>query len=164
MHQNLQGENSVTPPKDFITLEDVVKFAVKREETAQRLYTNAALKATSISSRKMFEELAAEEQGHKHSFEKLDFDRSEQYTFAKHPDMKLAEYMVDLQFREDMTYDEILRFAMKTEEAAYKLYTTAAEMTADPKLKKMLLVLADVEKGHKQRIEALYDEHVMNEN
>jgi rubrerythrin len=164
MHMKLQGENSVKPPREFITLEDVIKFAVKREDTAHRLYSNAASRATSISSRKMFEELAVEEMGHKHSFEKLDFGRTEPYTFAAHPDMKLAEYMVDMPFREDMTYDEILRFAMKTEEAAYKLYTAAAEMTSDAKLRKMLLVLADVEKGHKQRIEALYDEHVMNEN
>lgn len=164
MHLNMQGENSVKPPREFITLEDIISFAVKREDTAHRLYANAATKTTSISSRKMFEELAAEEMGHKHSFEKLDFDRTEQYTFARHPDMQLAEYMVDMQFREDMTYDEILRFAMKTEEAAYKLYSAAAELTSDTRLKKMLHVLADIEKGHKQRIEALYDEHVMTEN
>ena len=151
-------------PRQFITLEDVVTFAVKREDTAHRLYKNAALKTNSISSRKMFEELAHEELGHKHSFEKLDFGRTEQYTFAEHPDMHLADYMVDMPFREDMTYIEILRFAIKTEDAAYKLYTAASQMTTDPKLQKMLLVLADVEKSHKQQIEAIYDEHVLTEN
>jgi len=164
MHLHRQGENSVKPPREFITLEDVIRFAVKREDTAHRLYTNAALKTNSISSRKMFEELAHEELGHKHSFEKLDFGRTEQYAFAEHPDMHLADYMVDMPFRDDMTYDEILRFAMKTEDAAYKLYTAASQMTSDPKLQKMLLVLADIEKGHKQQIEAIYDEHVMTEN
>ena len=151
-------------PKQFITLQDVVAFAVKREDTAHRLYLNAALKTNSISSRKMFEELAHEEMGHKNSFEKLDVGRAEQYHFVDRPDMHLADYMVDMPFRDDMTYDEILRFAMKTEDAAYKLYMAASEMTADPKLHKMLQVLADIEKGHKQRIEALYDEHVMTEN
>ena len=164
MHEKLQGENSVKPPKQFITLEDVVAFAVRREDTAHRLYLNAAQKTNSISSRKMFEELAHEEMGHKHSFEKLDLGRTEQYHFVDRPDMHLADYMVDMPFREDMTYDEILRFAMKTEEAAFKLYTAAAEMTPDPRLKNMLLVLADIEKGHKQQIEALYDEHVLTEN
>lgn len=150
--------------KKFITLEDVVTFAVRREEIAHRLYQNAALKTNSISSRKMFEELAREELGHKHSFEKLDYSRTEQYIFAEHPDMQLADYMVELPFREEMTYDEILRFAMKTEEQAYKLYLAASHITSDPKLQKMLQVLADIEKGHKQRIEAIYDEHVMTEN
>jgi rubrerythrin len=71
--------------------------------------------------------------------------------------------MADIPFREDMSYPEILHFALKTEENAYKLYSAAAEMTDNPKLKNMLLVLADVEKGHKARIEAIYDEKVLTE-
>ncbi len=151
-------------PKLFITLEEVVAFAVRREEIAHHLYKNAALKTNSISSRKVFEELAHEELGHMHSFEKLDMSRAEQYHFADHPDMQLADYMVDMPFREEMTYDEILRFAMKTEEQAYKLYMAASNLTSDPQMQKMLLVLADIEKGHKQRIETIYDEHVLTEN
>jgi rubrerythrin len=107
--------------------------------------------------------MAAEEAGHKVSFEKLDLQQAENYTFASHDDMKLAEYMADIPFREDMSYPEILHYALKTEENAYKLYASAAEMVDDPKLKKMLLVLADVEKGHKLRIEAMYDEKVLSE-
>lgn len=150
--------------REFTTLEDIIKFAVKREDTAYRLYANAATKATSIGTRKMFEEMANEEMGHKHSFEKLSLEVTEEYRFSREQDMKLAEYMVDLPFREDMTYPEILRFAMKTEENAYKLYAAASEMASDPKLKKMLLVLADIEKEHKRKIEALYDEKVLTEN
>jgi rubrerythrin len=147
----------------FTTLDDVIKFAVQREETAYRLYQSAAQKATSISSRKMFEELAHEEAAHKVSFERLDLGVLENHTFSKEVDMKLAEYMVDIPFREDLTYAEILHYAMKTEEYAYKLYLTAAENTPDLKVKKMLLLLADVEKGHKQRIEDIYDERVLTE-
>ena len=150
-------------PKEFITLEEIVAFAVKREETAHLLYKDAATKTNSISSRKVFEELAQEELGHMHSFEKLDTDRAEHYRFVDHPDMHLADYMVEMPFRPDMTYDEILRFAMKTEEQAYKLYRAASELASDPKMKKMLLVLSDIEKGHKQRIEAIYDQHVLTE-
>ena len=145
------------------TFEEIIKFAVKREETAYRLYKTAAERAQSIAARKMFEEMAAEEAGHKHSFENLTLGQAENHTFSRHADMKLAEYMADMPFREDMSYPEILRFALKTEENAYKLYAAAAEMTDDPKLKKLLLVLADVEKGHKARIEAMYDEKVLTE-
>jgi len=163
-YQHRQGDIIVKKPKEFITLEDIVAYAVKREETAHLLYKNAALKTNSISSRKVFEELADEELGHMHSFEKLDLTRAEQYHFTDHPEIGLADYMVDMPFREDMTYDEILRFAMKTEEYAYKLYEAASRVTSDPKIQKMLLVLADIEKGHLQRIEAIYDEHVLTEN
>ena len=145
------------------TFEEIIQFAVKREDSAYRLYKTAAERAESLAARKMFEEMAAEEAGHKAVFENLDLEQAENYKFTKHADMKLAEYMADIQFREDMSYPEILHFALKTEENAYKLYTAAAEMTDNPKLKNMLLVLADVEKGHKARIEAMYDEKVLTE-
>ncbi len=147
----------------FTTFEEIIKFAVKREESAYRLYKAAAERAQSVAARKMFEEMAAEEAGHKSSFEKLDLEQAENYKFTPHTDMKLAEYMAEIPFREEMSYPEILHYALKTEENAYKLYTAAAEMIDDPKLKRMLLVLADVEKGHKLRIEAMYDEKVLSE-
>jgi rubrerythrin len=39
----------------------------------------------------------------------------------------------------------------------------AAEMTADPKLKKTLQVFAEVEKGHRLKLEDIYDEKVLGE-
>jgi rubrerythrin len=145
------------------TFEEIIRFAIKREESAYHLYKTAAERAQSLAARKMFEEMAAEEAGHKATFEKLDLETAENYKFSPHADMKLAEYMADIPFREDMSYPEILHYALKTEENAYKLYTAAAEMTDNPRLKKMLLVLADVEKGHKARIETMYDEKVLTE-
>ncbi len=147
----------------FATLEDIIKFAVQREETAYQLYKDAAQKATTISARKMFEEMAAEEHGHKEVFSRIDLARTEQYNFSKVSDMKISDYLVDIPLKPDMTYQEILIYAMKTEESAYQLYKAAAEMTDDPKLKKTLEVFADVEKGHKKRLEGIYDERVLTE-
>jgi rubrerythrin len=147
----------------FATLEDIVKFAVQREDTAYRLYKDAAEKSTSIAGRKMFEEMAAEEAGHKEVFSRVDLAEAMQKASGRMPDMKLAEYMTDIPLHPNMSYDEILRHAIKTEEHAFKLYTAAAEMTDDPKLKKTLLVFADVEKGHKKRLEEIYDERVLTE-
>lgn len=147
----------------FTTLEEVIRFAVQREETAYKLYKNAAEKSSSIAARKMFEEMAAEEAGHKEVFSRIDIAEAMQQASARVPDMKLAEYMVDTPLKPDMNYDEILRFALKTEESAYRLYSAAAEMTDDPKLKKTLQVFADVELGHKKRLEGIYDEKVLTE-
>ncbi len=149
--------------KDHRTLEEIIDFAVQREDTAYRLYKSAAEKTTSIAARKMFEELAAEEAGHKEVFSRIDLAKSEQHRFRAIPDMKIAEYMTDIPFRPDMTYQEILMFAMKAEEHAYQLYLAAAEATDEPRLKKTLQLFADVEKGHKLRIEAIYDEQVLRE-
>ncbi len=148
---------------NFVTLEEIISFAVEREETAYRLYKRAAELSTNIASRKMFEEMAAEEAGHKTVFSKIDLAEAMQKASSKIPDMKLSDYLVDVPFRPDMSYDEILRFAIKAEESAFQLYTAAAEMTDDPQLRKTLLVFADVEKGHKKKLEDIYDERVLTE-
>jgi rubrerythrin len=52
---------------------------------------------------------------------------------------------------------------METDENAYRPYEAAAEMTEDPKLRNVLQVFADVEKGHTRRLEQLHDEHLLTE-
>lgn len=148
----------------FVTLAEVIKFAVQREETAVRLYTKAAQMTTNIGARKMFEEFVAEETGHIKVFSQMDIAKAEQYKASTIPDMGISKYLVDIELKPDMTYPQILQFAIKTEENAYQLYKSAAEATEDPQLKKTLEVFADVELGHKKRVEAIYDERVLTEN
>jgi rubrerythrin len=94
----------------------------------------------------------------------MDLAKAEQYKASKVPDLGISKYLVDLELKPDMNYPQILQFAIKTEENAYQLYKSAAEVTDDPQLKKTLEVFADVELGHKKRIEAIYDERVLTEN
>lgn len=148
----------------FVTLEEIIRFAVRREEAAYRLYLSAAEKTTSIAARKMFEEMAAEEAAHRDVFSKLEVAEAYGAAAARIPDQKIAEYLVDAPLHPNMNYDEILRHAMKAEEHAYRLYSAAAEATEDGKLKKTLLAFAEVEKGHKKRLEEIYDERVLTEN
>ena len=147
----------------FASLDDIIAFAGEREETAYQLYKSAAEKSTTIAGRKMFEEMAADEAGHKQVFSRIETATLHQQASNKIPDMRLSDYMTDIPLRPDMSYDEILRNAIKTEESAWKLYSAAAEMTDDPQLKKTLLVFADVERGHKKRLEDIYDDKVLTE-
>lgn len=148
----------------FVTLDEILKFAVKREEAAYQLYKNAAAISKSIAAKKMFEEMATEEAGHKEVFGKMNVEKAEQYKAIRIPDMKISQYLAEVPLQPDMTYQQILTYAMKAEENAYQLYTTAAAEIDDPQLKKVLQVFADVEKGHKIRIEKIYDVHVLTEN
>lgn len=147
----------------FVTLEEVIKFAVEREDTAYKLYKRAAELSTSISSKKMFEELAAEEATHKEVFTKIDEEKAENHKLCTLPESSIAKYLADVPFRENLTYSEILAYALKTEENAYQLYKAAAGMTDDPKLQKLLLNFADVELGHRRRLEAIYEDRVLTE-
>ena len=147
----------------FVTLDDVIKFAIEREDTAYKLYKRAAELSTSISSKKMFEELAAEEATHKDVFVKIDEDKAENHKLCTLPESSIAKYLGEVQFRADLCYNEILAYALKTEENAYQLYKAAAGMTDDPKLQKVLMRFADVELGHRRRLEVIYEERVLTE-
>lgn len=147
----------------FVTLDEVVKFAIEREDTAYKLYMRAAELSTSIASKKMFEELAQEEATHKAVFARIDEDKSENHKLCTLPEASIAKYLTDIPFRPDMSYSQIIASALKTEENAYQLYKTAAGMTDDPAVQKVLMTFADVELGHRRRLEAIYDERVLTE-
>lgn len=147
----------------LVTLDEVVKFAIEREDTAYRLYKRAAELSTSISAKKMFEELAQEEATHKDVFTKIDEDKAESHKLCTIPESSIAKYLADVPLRADLSYSEILAYALKTEENAYQLYKAAAGMTEDPKLQKLLMNFADIELGHRRRLEAIYEERVLTE-
>lgn len=147
----------------FVTLDEVIKFAIEREDTAYKLYKRAAELSTSIAAKKMFEELAQEEATHKEVFSKIDEDKAESHKLCTIPEASIASYLADVPFREDLSYSEILAYALKTEENAFQLYKAAAGMTDDPKLQKVLMNFADVELGHRRRLEAIYEERVLTE-
>jgi rubrerythrin len=148
---------------NFVTLEEVIKFAVEREDTAYKLYKRAAELSTSIAAKKMFEELAQEEATHKDVFVKIDEEKAENHKLCTLPESSIAKYLADVPFRADLSYSEILAFALKTEENAYQLYKAAAGMTDDSKLQKVLMNFADVELGHRRKIELLYEDRVLTE-
>jgi rubrerythrin len=148
---------------EFVTLEEVIAFAVEREETAYRLYSRAAEISGSPSAKKMFLELAQEEATHKDVFARIDADKLDDLKVCKLPEATIGQYLKDVPFRPDMNYQEILTFALKAEESAYQLYKAAAGATENQKLQKTLLAFAEVELAHRRKIEALYDEHVLTE-
>lgn len=147
----------------FISLQEVVDFAIEREETAYQLYRRAAELSVNPGTKKMFEELAQEEATHKEVFAKVDPDKIEEVKVCKIPEATIGQYLKEVPFHTEMTYQEILIFALKTEESAYQLYKAAAGMTEDPRLQKTLLTFAEVELGHRRKIEALYDQQVLTE-
>lgn len=145
------------------SIDEILEFALEREDAAYRLYLNAAKKTTNPSARKIFEELAEQEAGHKRIILKLDKDKVAGYTFVAVPDLGISEYLVDISYDDTMTYQEILVFAMKNEEKAYRFYLEAQKMTDDPDLKQLLSMLANEELKHKFRLESLYEEKVLTE-
>ncbi len=64
----------------------------------------------------------------------------------------------------NMTYQEALLFAMKSEKAAFIMYTRLAELADDPGFARVFRSLAQEEAKHKLRFEIEYDDHVLDGN
>jgi len=71
--QNLQISDYMvsSPPTKDMSFEDIITIAMKREEAAQRLYTEMAGKVDDPQIQKLFLRLAAEEAKHKLHFETM---------------------------------------------------------------------------------------------
>lgn len=146
------------------TFEDIISFAIQKEAGAVALYETAARIAKSPDAKVMFEELAAEERKHRKILENVGKKEVSEQTLQKIPDMKMSQYVADVEFRPDMKYRDVLVLAMKREEKSKALYTQLAAITDDQELQHLFQLLAQEEAKHQLRLETEYDEFVMSEN
>jgi rubrerythrin len=144
--------------------EEVTAFAVEKEAGAVALYEEASRMTVRAEARKMFEELAAEERRHREILEGLNKKNVSGYTPKDVPDMKIGDYLTEVEFSPDMNYRDILVLAMKREEKSKRLYAELANRTDDPEIKKLFEALAQEEAKHKLALETEYDEHILTEN
>jgi len=146
------------------TFEQIIIFAIEKEKEAADLYTRLIGIVKKPNSKTMFQELAAEEEKHKKFFEGLREDQIPVLPLRKVTDLKISDYLVDVEFTTDMEYQDILIMAMKREESAVKLYTDLASRVQEPKMNKLLQFMAQEESKHKLRLETEYDKNVLRED
>ena len=144
------------------SMNEVLKFAVRKEADAAALYRMAA-ERSNPGVKKAFEELAKEEEGHKKRLESFDPKQVEKTDVKGVKGLGIAETFVDVPFSSDMSYADLLRMAIKNEEASYHLYTSASQSVSESGLKKLLLILAQEESTHKERLEKIYDKEILQE-
>ena len=101
---------------------------------------------------------------HKSRLQGIKQEKTLQLSHEKVKDMKIADYLVDVAPKPDMTYAEALILAMKKEKKAFRLYTFLSEEAKNPLLKGLFLTLALEEARHKLRFEVEYDEYILNKN
>lgn len=148
----------------FKSVQEVMDFAIKSEENANRFYSEWAGKIENKSMKKVFEELAAEEDKHKEFLLGVKYGTALKPTEEEIEDLKISDYMLDVKASVDMNYQDALVVAMHREKMAYKLYSTLSEMTSDAELKETFKLLAQQEAKHKLRLEMIYDEEILTEN
>ncbi len=138
--------------------------AIGKEEEAKMIYEIYAQKVDDAHSRKLLEELAKEELGHKLALEKIDAEDPGIFTATEISTGEFGEFFDRPSLSKDATIQEVLRFAIAEEIDAYSFYETMKKYTKDESFASLLNRLAGEEKKHKQRLERMYDSMFQPEN
>ena len=149
---------------NFGSMDEVLDFAIKGEEEAHRFYMGLAQNAEQASIRKVFEDFAQEELGHKKKLIGIKTGTIGKPKGKMVADLRIGDYLVDIEPHPGMDYQEALIVAMKKEKAAFKLYSDLAGAVDNESLAALFLDLAQEEAKHKLRFEIEYDEQILTEN
>lgn len=147
---------------EFGSIDEVLEFAIDREIEANQLYTDLAQRTENVAMRKVFEDFAKEELGHKAKLEAMKINKVS-VPLEKVADLKMADYIVDVEAGPEMDYKNVLVLAMKKEKASFHLYTDLADTVENRAQGKTFLSLAEEEARHKLRFEIEYDNVVLKE-
>ena len=142
------------------SLDEILRFAIRKEADAAAFYKMAADRSNP-GIKKTFKELAKMEEEHKKRLEKLNLKKIVEMKLKKTKGLGISEMLEDVPYSSDMSYSDLLRMAIKNEEKSHHLYLSTEKMVTDPTLKKLLLKLAQEESTHKEKLEKIYDEEIL---
>jgi rubrerythrin len=146
------------------TVDEILDYAIGQEQQAADFYQDVATRAETAGMKKLLLEFADEEMRHKAILEAVKVGEHELTPEQEVLDMKITDYLVDVEATEDINYQDALIIAMKRERAAYQLYTDMAAKVPESHLKHVLEGLAKEEAKHKLFFETQYDERVLTDN
>ncbi len=150
--------------EEFKSINDILDFAINSEQDAINFYTDLAKNSDNDAMAEAFIQFAKEEKGHKARLIKIKETEVIKFKNTNVLDLKIGDYLVDIEPTPEMTYQQALILAMKREKSAFKLYSNLASIAPNAELKKVFLSLAQEEAKHKLRFEIEYDENVLKEN
>ena len=146
------------------SIDDILEFAMAREEESAELYAELAGWVEKPSVRELFEGFAREEQGHQAKLRAVKEGKRLLPPKEKVQDLRLGDYLVDDEPGKKLDYQDALILAMKKEKASFRLYSDLAERTEEGEVREVFLALSEEEARHKLRFEIEYDEHVLKGN
>ncbi len=150
--------------KEWRSTDEILDFAIGEEQAAADFYTELAGRMTRPWMQQIFEGFAREELGHKAKLISIKEGGAFRPVGRPVPDLKIGDYLTDVEPSTGMAYQDALIVAMKKEKAAFRLYSDLAASTADERLQGIFLMLAQEEAKHKLRFEVEYDDYILTEN
>jgi rubrerythrin len=149
---------------NFKSVDQVLDFAIDKEIEASDYYIHLADRMEEQWMKDLFTSFSREEQKHEAKLKEVKAGNLLMSAQGKVADLKIADYVVDVEDKPGMDFQDALILAMKREKAAFKLYNDLADSTDDQGLKDTFLALAQEEAKHKLRIEVTYDDQILTEN
>jgi len=132
----------------------LIDFAIAQEHAAYEFYKAAAEKVTNPGVKQLFQELAADENGHANLLELYRANKELGRIFKTQIiDYKIAETQDMPELSINMKPAEAIAIAMKREQQAAELYRAFAANANNGSEKEALENLANMEMGHKHKLE-----------
>ena len=151
----------------FGSVQEILEFAIQKEEEARDFYLEWSGRMEKASMKKQLQDFANEESKHKEKLTAIKTDKLQMQALnpeKKVIDLKIGDYLVDVDPSTELDYQGALILAMKKEKKSFKLYNDLAEMTQNEIIRTLFLGLAQEEAKHKLRLETEYDEYILTEN
>lgn len=146
------------------TVDEILDYAIDQEQQAADFYANVAKRAETAGMKQLMLDFSEEEKRHKQLLLDVKAGEHELTPEQEVLDLKIVDYMVEVEATDDISYQDALIVAMKRERAAYQLYSDMASKVPDSHLKEVLEGLAKEEAKHKLFFESQYDEVVLKDN
>ena len=150
--------------QEWKSLNDILEYAIGQEEAAATFYEELAERVGRPQVRQLLLEFAQEEQGHKAKLLEVRQGRLTLSGEDRAGDLKVGDYLVEVEPDSALDYQQALIVAMKREKAAFKLYIDLAAAVEAQELRDTFLALAAEEAKHKLRFELEYDESILTGN
>lgn len=142
---------------DRLDLEKLFAAAIGRENEAFEFYGAAAKKVVDPSVRETFMQLAGEELGHRELLERFKYDPTMVMKIsAPSADYKIAEATPLPALSVGLKPAEAIALAMKKEQHAVEFYRSLTGLSTDAGLRDIFQNLANMELGHKHRLETMF--------
>ena len=146
------------------TVDEILDYAIDQEQQAADFYADLAGRAEKAGMKDILLDFADEEKSHKERLELVKAGDRELTPEQQVLDLKISDYLVEVDAKKDISYQDALIVAMKRERAAFQLYSDMAAKVPEGNLKEILLGLAKEESKHKLFFESEYDERVLKDN
>ncbi len=136
----------------------IISNAIDDEVEAYTYYKNVSEKAKDPAIKTLFGELADEERKHREYLESFLAKPMSEFRFEASKDYKVADNLETPKLTDDLKPKDGVVLAIKKEQQAMEMYTDLATLSTDAEQERLFSQLANMERGHKARLEDIYTE------